>query len=173
MLAGIYDLNDFQEKPIKYTKKVCVFGEDDFVMCTDESGKLLSSGYSIESKFINDGNIMPPLAQLVNNNNNNTNDSESDEFSSIYKNLAIPAGLSYINYPRMKGHEPELAEASDRYTFKEPLSDDVFDRLFELIQGPSSSRKTNKRTRKQGPMTLVGLEGGKKPKKHSRKNKNK
>ncbi len=166
MIAEIYNLK--QPKPIEYSKKVCVFGDDDFVMCVDkESGKVLSSGYSIESKLLNDGNIMAPIMNM----NSDTDTNEQDEFSTIYQNLAIPAGLSYINYPSRKGQDPDLAEASDRYTFKETLSDDVFDRLFQLIQAPT--KRSNNKSRKQEPMTLVGLDGGsaKKKRKYTRKNK--
>jgi len=169
MIAEIYNLKE--PEPIEYSKKVCVFGDDDFVMCIDKnSGKVLSSGYSIESKLLNDGHILAPITNI--NNDSNSNTSEEDEFSTIYQNLAIPAGLSYINYPNRRGQEPELAEASDRYTFKETLSDDVFDRLFDLIQAPTSKRSKNK-SRKQEPMTLVGLDGGsaKKKRKYTKKNK--
>ena len=167
MIAEIYNLK--QPKPIEYSKKVCVFGDDDFVMCVDkESGKVLSSGYSIESKLLNDGNIMAPIMNMNSDTDTFTNE---DEFSNIYQNLAIPAGLSYINYPSRRGQDPNLAEASDRYTFKETLSDDVFDRLFELIQAPT--KRSNNKSRKQEPMTLVGLDGGsaKKRRKYTRKNK--
>ena len=170
MIAEIYNLKE--QKPIEYSKKVCVFGDDDFVMCVDkESGKVLSSGYSIESKLLNNGNIMAPIMNMNMNMNSDTNTDEQDEFSTIYQNLAIPVGLSYINYPNRRGQDPDLAEASDRYTFKETLSDDVFDRLFELIQAPT--KRSNNKSRKQEPMTLVGLEGGsaKKKRKYTRKNK--
>lgn len=169
MIAEIYNLKE--QKPIEYTKKVCVFGDDDFVMCLDkESGKVLSSGYSIESKLLNDGNIMAPIMNMNSDTDTNTFTNE-DEFSTIYQNLAIPAGLSYINYPKRRGQDPDLAESSDRYTFKETLSDDVFDRLFELIQAPT--KRSNNKSRKQEPMTLVGLEGGtaKKKRKYTKKNK--
>lgn len=169
MIAEIYNLK--QPKPIEYSKKICVFGDDDFVMCVDkESGKVLSSGYSIESKLLNDGNIMAPIMNMNSDTDTNIFNNE-DEFSTIYQNLAIPAGLSYINYPSRKGQDPDLAEASDRYTFKETLSDDVFDRLFELIQAPT--KRSNNKSRKQEPMTLVGLDGGssKKKRKYTRKNK--
>lgn len=169
MIAEIYNLK--QPKQIEYSKKVCVFGDDDFVMCVDkESGKVLSSGYSIESKLLNDGNIMAPIMNMNSDTDTNTFTNE-DEFSTIYQNLAIPAGLSYINYPSRRGQDPHLAEASDRYTFKETLSDDVFDRLFELIQAPT--KRSNNKSRKQEPITLVGLEGGsaKKKRKYTRKNK--
>lgn len=165
MIAEIYNLDEpiksFDFEKGSAIKKICVFDENDFVMCTDaKTGTVLSAGYSIESKFLNDGNIMSPITTLNNNNNNN------NEFSTIYQNLAIPAGLSYINYPNKKSNDPDLS--NELYTFKEPLSDDIFDRLIELIKAPTS--KVKKYTKKQAPLRLVGLEGGKK-KKHTRKQK--
>ena len=59
------------------------------------------------------------------------------------------------------------------FYYKNPNNRWVFDRLFELIQAPTSKRSKNK-SRKQEPMTLVGLEGGTKSKvkrKYTRKNK--
>ncbi len=165
MIAEIYNL---EKKPFDFQngstiKQICVFDENDFVMCTDaKTGNVLSAGYSIESRFFNDGNIIAPIATL--NNNNNIN----DDFSSIYKDLAIPAGLSYINYPSRKGQDPDIS--NELYTFKETLSDEIFDELYELIKRPVEKRK--KLSKKQTPLTLVGLEGGKKVKKHTRKHKN-
>jgi hypothetical protein len=163
MIAEIYNLDE-PIKPFDFEKgsaikKICVFDENDFVMCTDaKTGTVLSAGYSIESKFLNDGNIMSPITTLNNNDNN--------EFSNIYQNLAIPAGLSYINYPNRKSNDPDLS--NELYTFKEPISDDIFDRLFNLIT--KTKLKDKKYTKKQSPLRLVGLEGGKK-KKHTRKQK--
>jgi hypothetical protein len=164
MIAEIYNLDE-PIKPFDFEKgsaikKICVFDENDFVMCTDaKTGTVLSAGYSIESKFLNDGNIMSPITTLNNNDNNN-------EFSNIYQNLAIPAGLSYINYPNRKSNDPDLS--NELYTFKEPISDDIFDRLFNLIT--KTKLKNKKYTKKQSPLRLVGLEGGKK-KKHTKKQK--
>jgi hypothetical protein len=163
MIAEIYNLDE-PIKPFDFEKgsaikKICVFDENDFVMCTDaKTGTVLSAGYSIESKFLNDGNIMSPITTLNNNDNN--------DFSNIYQNLAIPAGLSYINYPNRKSNDPDLS--NELYTFKEPISDDIFDRLFNLIT--KTKLKDKKYTKKQSPLRLVGLEGGKK-KKHTRKQK--
>ncbi len=163
MIAEIYNLDE-PIKPFDFEKgsaikKICVFDENDFVMCTDaKTGTVLSAGYSIESKFLNDGKIMSPITTLNNNDNH--------DFSNIYQNLAIPAGLSYINYPNRKSNDPDLS--NELYTFKEPISDDIFDRLIELIKAPTN--KVKKYTKKQSPLRLVGLEGGKK-KKHTRKQK--
>jgi hypothetical protein len=168
MISEIYNLN---EKPFDFQngstiKQICVFDDNDFVMCTDaKTGTVLSAGYSIESKFLNDGNIMAPIA-TINNDIDNHNGNITNDFSAIYHNLAIPAGLSYINYPNRRGQDPDLS--NELYTFKEPLSDDIFDQLFNLIKAPTN--KIKKYSKKRAPLTLVGLEGGKK-KKHTRKQK--
>ena len=114
-----------------------IFDSGDFVLMqkTKENGEkeFIGGGYKIESYFLNQG--IPPMTTL------NNSEQSGGKVSSPFENLAVPAGLYYVNM-RM----PKTKETED-YIYKEhtPLSDDIMDKLYSLIEvDKRQKRKTKK-----------------------------
>ena len=132
----------------------CAFNNDDFIFCKDEqTGNIISAGYSIDSLLMRD-DIAP--IQTFNINNGLNNDS-NNQFADMYKNLAVPAGLCYVNYPNISNKSNinmnMNSKNENEYKFSEPISDDIFDKLFDLIQ--LSDKKRKKQSRKNIETSLI------------------
>ena len=144
-----------------------LFGDNEFVLTEsvdDETGKrtFVGGGYKVESFFLK-GNV--PIMTTYNNNNNNNNNKSSNQsggkVSSPFENLAVPAGLFYINQKIPKIYFDENVDIEDKkfhlYKKHETVSDDIIDKLFGLVDADKKrKRKTkkhitksnNKKTRK-------------------------
>ena len=113
---------------------------DDFVLY-QQGGEIISGGYSINSLFLKQG--MSPMKSFNNNLNDNLNGgagaAKNNDVSSSLDSFAIPAGLFYINQKKNKKHEEkeEEEEKKKKNEFNKQhnmLPDDIYDKLFELIQ---------------------------------------
>ena len=141
-----------------------IFDGGDFVFMerTNEDGKkeIIGGGYKINSLFLQDG--IPALTTF------NTQDQNGGKVSSPFENLAVPAGLFYINQPITKN--PTNKE-EQYYKNHEPISDDIMDKLFGLVEyDKKQKRKTRKhRSSSETVPISVSLTNGKKSKK-TRKN---
>ena len=113
------------------------FLNDDLVFYKNSAGDIMSGGYNVESHMLQKG--ISPMQTF----NLSQNGGKDDKVSSVFENLAIPAGLYYITQPKSKNNKYK-----DQKTYNKehtPLSDDIFDKLFEMIEyDDKRKRKTKK-----------------------------
>ena len=113
------------------------FLNDDLVFYKNSAGDIMSGGYNVESHMLQKG--ISPMQTF----NLSQNGGKDDKVSSSFENLAIPAGLYYITQPKSKNNKYK-----DQKTYNKehtPLSDDIFDKLFEMIEyDDKRKRKTKK-----------------------------
>jgi hypothetical protein len=112
---GIFDGNEFVFTQIKNP---------------DGTKSFVGGGFKVKSLFLQDN--IPVMATL--------NDSEQTggNVSSPFENLAVPAGLFYINQKVPKNEKP-------LGTDHKMLSDDIMDKLFGLVE---IDKKRKRKTRK-------------------------
>jgi hypothetical protein len=103
------------------------FSGGDFVFTQDGGGNIVGGGYKINSNL-----LQKTLSQT------------GGKASSPFDNLAVPAGLFYVN---MRVPKNESEKKTHHYEEHEMLSDDVFDKLFGLVEvDKKRKRKTRKHT---------------------------
>jgi hypothetical protein len=106
------------------------FSSDDLVFYQDkQSGRIMSGGYNINSILLQKG--VAPMTTL--NSNSNIQDDDNmlggtKSVSNIFDNLAVPAGL-YYNEQKQRGGSNNI-----QYSNAEPLSEDIHDKLFKLVE---------------------------------------
>jgi hypothetical protein len=127
----------------KETDSIFNGGEFVFTKKTDKYGKteVVGGGYKINSIFLE--NDIPVLQTM----NTDDNEQNGGKVSSPFENLAVPAGLFYINQRVPKRNIDK--DDFDLYKKHETLSDDMFDKLFGLVEADKKKqRKTRKHTNK-------------------------
>ena len=119
-----------------------IFEGDEFVFTqrTTEDGQkeIVGGGYKIKSFFLQ--NDIPVLTTF------NSGEQNGGKVSSPFENLAVPAGLFYINQkiPKHEGNK------NNHYTENVMMSDDMMDKLFKLVENDNKhKRKTRKQNNKQ------------------------
>ena len=106
------------------------FSRDDLIFY-NEDGKIKSGGYSVESALLNQGTLFhEPLFQ-----------EGGKRVSTPFDNLTVPVGVFYLSQKFPK-HDEGL-----HYKEHTPISDDLYDKLFELasFHKGKAERKTKKR----------------------------
>jgi hypothetical protein len=101
------------------------FSGGDFVFTQDGGGNIVGGGYKINSDL-----FKQTLSQT------------GGKATSPFENLAVPAGLFYVN---MRVPKNESEKKTHHYQEHEMLSDDVFDKLFGLVE---IDKKRKRKTRK-------------------------
>ena len=120
-----------------------LFNGGDFVfnrMIDEKTGEstIVGGGYKINSFFLQGG--IPAMTTL------NSSDQTGGKVSSPFENLAVPAGLFYINQRVPKN---DLYKPEHHYKEHEMLSDDMIDKLFGLVEADNKKkRKTRKHINK-------------------------
>ena len=104
------------------------FGVNDFVYC-QSGGEIHAGGYLINSNLLKNGRA--PM-QTINNNT-----IKGGSVSSALKDLAVPTGLLYLQQT-MSGKKFQ-----DKHS--EVISDNLFDKLFNLAQVKPKQKLTKKR----------------------------
>lgn len=129
------------------------FLKEDLIFYKNPAGTIMSGGYNVHSHMLQKG--ISPMQTF----NISQNGGKDDKVSSNFENLAVPAGLYYITQPKTK---------NDKYNYQEhykdehvPISDDIFDKLFEMIQ---YDNKNKRKTKKQN----IPIKVNKKTKKHKK-----
>lgn len=121
------------------------FSMDDLIFYS-EDGQIKSGGYSVNSALLNQN--MSPMVTI------NQSQQGGKNVSSPFENLAVPVGIYYLSQKFPK-HE-------DGIHFKEhtPISDDVYDKLFELasFQKAKSSKKTKKSKQMKNKKTKKNMQ---------------
>lgn len=108
---------------------------DDFVVVQTENGEIVGGGYKIDSLFLQQDTS--PMVTL------NQPEYSGGKPSSPFENLAVPAGLFYVNMRVPKKHKNVPDE---HYNKHETISDDLFDKLYSLIE---VDKKRKRKTKKQ------------------------
>lgn len=122
---------------IENSSNVDIFEGDEFVFTKnlkpDGTTEIIGGGYKVNSFFLQEG--LPAMTTF--NNSLQT----GGKVSSPFENLAIPAGLFYINQ-KMPKNDNFLDKSYQKH---EMLSDDVMDKLFGLVE---VDKKRKRKTRK-------------------------
>lgn len=122
------------------TEPLEIFEGGDFVFTQDGAGEIMSGGYKINSFFLNQGK---PIMTTY-----NKNDQIGDNVSSPFENLAIPAGLFYINTKVPKKNID--ITSYEQFNNRKTAPDDIMDKLFALVEvDKKRKRKTKKNNIKQ------------------------
>jgi hypothetical protein len=100
-----------------------------------ENDKIMSGGYSIDSFLLQQGKS--PMQTL-----NNLTQIGGEKVSSPFENLAVPAGIFYINQKIPKSEYSQTNKGINHLT----LPDDIHDKLFALVE---IDKKRKRQTKKQ------------------------
>jgi hypothetical protein len=134
---------------------------DDFVLYK-ENGNIMSGGYSINSIFLK--NEVSPMQtvnfrkkgletnSLESKDSNKEDSKEKNSISSLFEDLVIPAGL-YFNNTKLF---PENKIPFEEYKEHTMLPDDIFDKLFKMVEY-EPNLKANKQNKYK--KTRKGLRG--------------
>ena len=116
----------------------------------EETGEhvFVGGGYKVNSFFLQKG-ISPMTTYNINDhedddNSENNNDNELIQKGGItsFQNLAVPAGLFYVN---QKYSNNNTNNGIDIYKQHEMLPDDIFDKLFTLIEYDKKQKRKSKK----------------------------
>ena len=127
-----------------------LFGQDEFVLTQLNNGdgttQFVGGGYKVNSFFLQGGN------PIITTYNNNSSDQSGGKVSSPFENLAVPAGLFYINQRIPKNYLEEDIDTNTKHHYykqHETVSDDMIDKLFGLVDADKKrKRKTKKHIEK-------------------------
>ena len=112
----------------------------------DGETEFIGGGYKVNSFFLNAGES--PMRTI-----NNDNNQDGGKVSTPFENLAIPAGVFFINQRITKTNTDNYSR--DRYKNHEMLPDDIFDKLFGLVEvDKKRKRKTRKHIKKSKPNNI-------------------
>jgi hypothetical protein len=127
-----------------------LLSNDDFVLAQRDMGngekEFVGGGFKIESFFL-DNNVSPMTTFNIPSTNTNSNTKSNTitggKVSSPFENLAVPAGLFYINQKVPKNKDANKEEHYKQHTM---APDDLMDKLFGLVE---MDKKRKRKTRKQ------------------------
>lgn len=131
------DINDDINNDID---NVEIFGGDELIYAVQpgENGEsqILAGGFKVGSYFLQQGKS--PIVTL----NNPDQNQDGGKVSSQFEYLVVPAGLFYVNV-----QDSRDTKENEHYTKEHtPINDDIYDKLFALIQDPKKNK--HKKTRK-------------------------
>ena len=120
---------------IENIEKTQIFNGGEFVLTQDVNGEFVGGGYKIVSSFLQgDEPIMTTL--------NKEQDQDGGNVSSPFENLAVPAGLFYINTRISKNNDIKLDK---HYNDRKTAPDEMIDKLYALVEfDKKRKRKTKK-----------------------------
>ena len=126
------------------------FGKEEFVLTRTINGdgetQFVGGGYKVNSFFLQGG------TPIMTTYNNSPSDQSGGKVSSPFENLAVPAGLFFINQRIPKNYLDEDITTDKKYnayTKHETVSDDMIDKLFGLVDADKKrKRKTKKHIEK-------------------------
>lgn len=108
-----------------------IFNKDDFVYLKD-GDNIESSGYKLNTVLMSQQ--MPAMKTM------NNNSQSGGSVSSLFNDLAVPAGLLLLQQKSFKHYEND--NGNDAI-----VSDDLFDKLLKMA-GPNKNKKLTKRKHK-------------------------
>lgn len=111
------------------------FLEDELIFYK-ENDQIKSGGYSVKSTLLN--NNISPMTTM-----NSLILGGGEKVSDAFDNLAVPAGLFFINQKVPKGKNDEKFEPH------KVIPDDLYDKLFDLIKFDNKNNKKQRKTKKR------------------------
>jgi hypothetical protein len=120
---------------INYNNYKPEFTDDDFLFYK-AGDVIMSGGYSIDSLLLKEG--ISPMQTF--NSLENNNQMGGNKPSNIFENLAVPAGLLFIN----KKNIGSYSSVSD-YKETKMLPDNIFDEFMSMIEMDKRKRKKTRR----------------------------
>jgi hypothetical protein len=120
---------------INYNNYKPEFTDDDFLFYK-AGDVIMSGGYSIDSLLLKEG--ISPMQTF--NSLENNNQMGGNKPSNIFENLAVPAGLLFIN----KKNIGSYSSLSD-YKETKMLPDNIFDEFMNMIEMDKRKRKKTRR----------------------------
>jgi hypothetical protein len=108
------------------------FEPADIVFNTNENGDVTAGGFSVNSCLLKSG--LSPIATM------NGSSQKGGSVSEIFKNLAVPAGLLYM--------QQSLASSFPSDNNNETVSDALYDKLLNLATDKPKLQKKKKSRRK-------------------------
>jgi hypothetical protein len=118
------------------------FLTNDLIFYKNGDGKIMSGGYSVESRMLEEGISPMRTLNLEQDGGREKKGKKEGKVSNGFENLAVPAGLYYITQPQSKTKYKEQNSYNKEHS---PLSDDIFDKLYEMIEyNDKKKRKTKK-----------------------------
>jgi hypothetical protein len=113
-----------------------IFEEDDMVF-NKSDGKIHSAGFTVDSILMQKGE--PAL--ITRNSGSQTG---GGNFSDLFKDLAVPAGLAQFTRKQLGGeaHDSKIQNTKD----PEPIGDDIYEKLLKMVEveGGTKIRKTRR-----------------------------
>ena len=125
-----------------------LFGGNDFVFTRamdPETGEynIVGGGYTVNSALLSLG---IPIMETLNLNNNLQT---GGKVSSPFENLAVPAGLFYVNQQIYNNLDTDTHKQYNHYNKHETTSDDIIEKLYGLVNSDiKRQRKTKKNINK-------------------------
>jgi hypothetical protein len=145
-MANIKNDNDYN---------IQVFKEDDFVYTAGkgENGEntIFAGGFEVGSLFLKGG--MSPIVTL------NQDDGKQTNVSTPFEYFVVPAGLFYINT------ECKIKEQDIKYQSHNTIDDDLYNKLFTLIQEPKKIKAKKTRSARGELKDTIELKKHKKTRK--------
>lgn len=111
------------------------FTERDLIFNKTPDGKIMSGGYNVESHMLQKG--ISPMQTL----NLSQYGGKNDKVSSSFENIAVPAGLYYITEQNNKKNKEQMVYKKEHVA----LPDDIFDKLYTMIEYDDKKKRKTKR----------------------------
>lgn len=109
--------------------------QNDLIFYKNPDGNIMSGGYNVESHMLQKG--ISPMQTL----NLSQYGGKDDKVSSSFENMAVPAGLYYITQPNHKKKKEQMNYEKEHVA----LSDDIFDKLYAMIEYDDKKKRKTKR----------------------------
>jgi hypothetical protein len=122
------------------------FGPNDLLFYREQQGGndiIMSGGYSVDSYLLKEG--LSPIQTL--NSLEGGQEGGSKQVSSIFENLAVPAGLFFNNQKPVQDMYGGARKCMDHTM----LPDNIFDEFMRMIE-IDKTKKRNRKTRRPTPI---------------------
>jgi hypothetical protein len=119
------------------------FGVNDLLFYREQQGGndiIMSGGYSVDSYLLKEG--LSPI-QTLNSLEGNSQMEGGQKVSSIFENLAVPAGLFFTNQKPVQDMYGGTRKCMDHTM----LPDNIFDEFMRMIE-IDKTKKNNRKTRR-------------------------
>jgi hypothetical protein len=122
-----------------------IFTTDDFIVNKSSDGTIQSGGYKVDNYFMSGG---MPIMKTSNTKYKDNKLKENNNFSDLFKDLAIPAGLLYIKAPTSM-FEPTISyERKGIDENDDVVEESLYDKLVKLAENTDENIKKQKKTRR-------------------------
>lgn len=147
-INDIDDINNINTETVVTNINKPIFTSDDFVVNKSPDGTIQSGGYKVENYFMSGG--MSVMKTSNSHSASNNSKTKGNNFSDIFKDLAIPAGLLYVKTPTSMFEPTTSYERKGLDSNEEVVEDSLYDKLVRLAEETEENIKKQKKTRKGG-----------------------